>query len=75
MLVCANCGHRAEGMANKDGWRLGWVSFRGMQIPATPYPWGGGKTGGVFLGRVGYISQPFKTNSSEQVGYRKNRGA
>ena len=74
MLVCANYGHRAEGMANKDGWRLGWVSFRGMQIPATPYPWGGGKTGGVFLGRVGYISQPFKTTSSKQGVQEKQGG-
>ena len=39
-----------------------------------PYPWGGGKTGGVFLGRVGYISQPFKTTSSEQGVQEKQGG-
>ena len=74
MLVCANYGHRATGMANKDGGRLGGVPFRGTPIPATPYPWGGGKTGGVFLGRVGYISQPFKTTSSEQGGVQEKQG-
>ena len=74
MLVCANCGHRATGMANKDGGRLGGVPFRGTPIPATPYPWGGGKTGGVFLGRVGYISQPFKTTSSKQGAEEKQGG-
>ena len=39
-----------------------------------PYPRGGGKTGGVFLGRVGYISQPFKTTSSEQGVQEKQGG-
>ena len=74
LLVCANYGHRATGMANKDGGRLGGVPFRGTPVPATPYPWGGGKTGGVFLGRVGYISQPFKTTSSEQGVQEKQGG-
>ena len=74
VLVCANYGHRAAGMANKDGGRLGGAPFRGMPVPVTPYPWGGGKTGGVFLGRVGYISQPLKTSSSEQGVQEKQGG-
>ena len=74
VLVCANYGHRAAGMDNKDGGRLGGAPFRGKPIPATPYPRGGGKTGGVFLGRVGYISQPFETTSSEQGVQEKQGG-
>lgn len=74
MLVCANYGHRAADMANKDGGRLGGVPLRGMPIQVTPYPRGGGKTGGVFLGWVGYISQPFETTSSEQGGTGKTGG-
>ena len=69
-----NYGHRAAGMDNKDGGRLGGVPFRGKLIPGPPTPGGGGKTGGVFLGRVGYISQPFKTTSSEQGGTGKTGG-
>ena len=61
-------------MANKDGGRLGGAPLRWMLIQAAPYPWGGGKTGGVFLGRVGYISQPFKTNSSKQGVEEKQGG-
>ena len=45
---------------------------RPLWVP--PYPRGGGKTGGVFLGRVGYISQPFKTTSSEQGVQEKQGG-
>ena len=74
MMVCANCGHRATGMANKDGGRLaGGLPGEGVPGP-DPLPPGGGKTGGVFLGRVGYISQPFKTTSSEQGGTGKTGG-
>ena len=39
-----------------------------------PIPPGGGKTGGVFLAGVGYISQPFKTTSSKQGGTGKTGG-
>ena len=39
-----------------------------------PYPWGGGKTGGVFLAEVGYISQPFETTSSKQRVQEKQGG-
>lgn len=40
----------------------------------TPYPRGGGKTGGAFQGWVGYISQPFKTTSSKQGVQEKQGG-
>ena len=45
-----------------------------MPIQSTPYPGGGGKPGGVVLGRVGYISQPFKTTSSKQGVQEKQGG-
>ena len=39
-----------------------------------PLPTGAGKTGGVFLGGIGYILQPFKTTSSKQGGTGKTGG-
>ena len=45
---------------------------RPLWVP--PYPRGGGKTGGVFQGWVGYILQPFKTTSSKQGGTGKTGG-
>ena len=45
---------------------------RPLWVPPTPR--GGGKTGGVFQGWVGYILQPFKTTSSKQGVQEKHGG-
>lgn len=74
LLACTNYGHRAAGMANKDGGRLGGAPPGNTDPGHHPTPGGGGKTGGVFLGRVGYISQPFKTTSSKQGVQEKQGG-
>ena len=74
MLVCANYGHRAEGMAIKDGGRLAVCPSGECRSRPPPYLGGGGKTWGVFLCRVGYISQPFKTTSSKQGVQEKQGG-
>ena len=68
------CGGAALAGAIKDGWQLGGHAT-GKAVPGAPYPRGGGKTGGVFEGWVGYISQPFKTTSSKQGGTGKTGGA
>ena len=77
LLVCANYGHRdAAQVINPCARRAAcWFGER-IAGPGDhpPYPWGGGKTGGVFLGRVGYISQPFKTTSSKQGVQEKQGG-
>ena len=69
-----------------DTWHGAWAIGKGRGRAAgglrrakpgpvtTPLPPGSGKTGGVFLGRVGYISQPFKTTSSEQGVQEKQGG-
>ena len=77
LLVCANYGHRDAAQVIKPCDRRAACWF-GERIAGPgdypPYPWGGGKTGGVFLDRVGYISQPFKTTSSEQGVQEKQGG-
>ena len=77
MLVCANCGHWDADQVIKPCDRRAACWF-GERIAGPgdypPYPWGGGKIGGVFLGRVGYISQPFKTTSSKQGVQEKQGG-
>ena len=77
VLMCANCGHRDAAQVIKPCDRRAACWF-GERIAGPgdypPYPGGGGKTGGVFLGRVGYISQPFKTSSSEQGVQEKQGG-
>ena len=72
--MCANYGHLAMPLANKDGGRLGGCPSWGFRLRSPHHLRGGGKTGGVFLGRVGYISQPFKTTSSEQGVQEKQGG-
>ena len=68
-----NHGQLDGGRAIKDGGRRGGPST-GKAVPGAPYPRGGGKTGGVFLAGVGYISQPFKTTSSKQGVEEKQGG-
>ena len=77
MLACANCGHwdAAQVINPCDRRAACWF---GERIAGTgdypPLPPGGGKTGGVFLGRVGYISQPFETTFSKQGVQEKQGG-
>ena len=67
------CDGAALAGAIKDGGRRGGPST-GKAVPGTPYPRGGGKTGGVFQSWVGYILQPFKTTFSKQGGTGKTGG-
>ena len=71
----ADIWHGAWAIGKEHG-RAAGGSLKGKTAPAAtpPHPRGGGKTGGVFLGRVGYISQPFKTTSSEQGGVQEKQG-
>lgn len=68
-------GPRAWAIRKWRGWSAGGL-LSAKPGPATtpPLPPGGGKTGGAFLGRVGYISQPFKTTSSKQGVEEKQGG-
>ena len=77
MMVCANCGHLARCLGNREGARPGGWWFAKSKAGSgdhPPIPPGGGKTGGVFLAGVGHISQPFKTTSSEQGGVQEKQG-
>ena len=60
-----------KGRGRADG---GLLRAKPGPVTTPPIPPGGGKTGGVFLAGVGYISQPFKTTSSEQGGVQEKQG-
>ena len=75
LLVCANYGHRATGMANKDGGRLGGVPFRGTPVPATPLPLGRRKNRGRVPGPGRLYFSAIQNHLLRTGGYRKNRGA
>ena len=73
--MSTNYGQLDGGLAIKDGGRRAAGRCRqGKAALGTPYPRGGGKTGGVFQGWVGYILQPFKTTSSKQGVQEKQGG-
>ena len=72
--MCANYGQLAEAWPLRTAAGLLVVCRTGPAPGPTPYPWGGGKRGGAFLGGIGYILQPFKTTSSKQGVQEKQGG-
>lgn len=56
------------------GVAAGGSSGQGRFPVPPPTPGGGGKSGGLAWKGVGYISQPFKTTSSEQGVQEKQGG-
>lgn len=65
-------GARADPLRTAAGLLV--VCRTGPAPGPTPYPRGGGKSGGAFLGGIGYILQPFKTTSSKQGVQEKQGG-